>query len=109
MTAEATIPVIPILAEAMMTDYRTKTKGKDHDYIFAGERLHRPLNLANLARRVILPALARAEDGPLYWRGWKAFRSGLAGTLYGLGVAPKVIQASDAVLRHSDIGTTLAY
>jgi integrase len=103
--SEATIPVIPILAK-LLNEYRVKTNGKDHDYIFGGERYHRPLNLANLARRVILPALAKAEDGPLYWRGWKAFRTGLAGTLYGLGVAPKVIQA---ILRHSDIGTTLAY
>jgi hypothetical protein len=40
------------------------------------------------------------------WKGWHAFRRGLATNLYELGVAPKVIQG---ILRHSDIGTTLQF
>ena len=57
----------------------------------------------NLARRVIRPAI---EAKGVEWKGWHAFRRGLASNLYVLGVAPKVIQA---IMRHSDIGTTLAF
>ena len=39
------------------------------------------------------------------WKGWKAFRTSLATNLLSCGVEPKVIQA---ILRHSDIATTLA-
>jgi integrase len=63
--------------------------------------------LANLARRVIIPALPANEAGiVLKWKGWHAFRRSLASNLYSVGVSPKIIQA---ILRHSDIGTTLAY
>jgi integrase len=47
------------------------------------------------------------EQNPVVkWKGWHSFRRGLASNLYSLGVQPKVIQA---ILRHSDIGTTLSY
>jgi integrase len=65
-----------------------------------------PLNLANLARRVIIPALQSVEGAALEWKGWHAFRRGLASNLYDCDVSPKVIQA---ILRQSDIGTTLEY
>jgi integrase len=38
------------------------------------------------------------------WKGWHAWRRGLASNLYQAGVKPAVIQA---ILRHSDIGTTM--
>jgi integrase len=38
--------------------------------------------------------------------GWHCFRRSLASNLYSLGVKPKVIQA---ILRHSDIATTLGF
>ena len=44
--------------------------------------------------------------GALEFRGWHAFRRGLASNPYALKVSPKVIQS---ILRHSDIGTTLDY
>lgn len=82
-----------------------------------------PLNLDNLARRVIIPALSpcaicRKQEGehkreghtfqrdkvfPL-WHGWHAFRRGLATNLHALGVDDKTIQA---ILRHSNIGLTM--
>jgi site-specific recombinase XerD len=95
----------PILKK-VLDDHRVRVKGKDQDYIFAGERRGTPLNLENLAKRVIKPALAKNELELLKWKGWHAFRRSLATNLYSCGVAPKVIQA---ILRHSDIGTTLAY
>jgi integrase len=82
-----------------------------------------PLNLDNLARRVIVPALSpcavckKREDehkpeGHVYerdkslpqWHGWHAFRRGLATNLHALGVDDKTIQA---ILRHSNIGLTM--
>jgi integrase len=72
--------------------------------------------------RLILPALNRCEvcrkeqsDHALAghefkrdslrpgWRGWHAFRRGLATNLHRLGVNDKTIQA---ILRHSNIATT---
>jgi integrase len=56
----------------------------------------KPLNLDNLARRIIAP-VAR-------WHGWHAFRRGLATNLHALGVDDKTIQA---ILRHSNVGLTM--
>jgi integrase len=66
-------------------------------YIFAGDRRGAPLNLDNLSRRVLSPAL----DGG--WKGWHGFRRGLGTNLYRLGVPAKVIQE---ILRHADVSTT---
>jgi integrase len=60
----------------------------------------RPLNLANLARRVIVPRLAVKG---VEWHGWHAFRRGLATNLYCLGVPETTIQA---IMRHADLETT---
>ena len=40
------------------------------------------------------------------WRGWHAFRRGLATNLYALGVPDKEIQA---ILRHSNIAVTQSF
>jgi len=83
------------------------------------------MSLPNLVRRVIIPNLTRclACQSPKHlhgdkhhafeldesipkWKGWHCFRRSLASNLYTLGVKPKVIQA---VLRHSDISTTLSF
>jgi integrase len=56
----------------------------------------KPLNLDNLARRVISPVAK--------WHGWHAFRRGLATNLHALGVDDKTIQA---ILRHSNVGLTM--
>ena len=81
-----------------------------------------PLNLDNLVRRVIVPALSRCTvcrklgdkhkpEGHVYqrdqslpqWHGWHAFRRGLATNLHALGVDDKTIQA---ILRHSNVSLT---
>jgi integrase len=40
------------------------------------------------------------------WHGWHAARRGLGSNLYRLGVPDKTIQE---ILRHSNVGVTLAY
>jgi integrase len=88
------VPVIPILRTAL-DEHRKRYTGDG--FIFAGQRKGKPLNLENLAQRVIAPAL---NDG---WKGWHGFRRGLGPNLYSLGVPPKVIQE---ILRHADVATT---
>jgi integrase len=100
--SEASVPVVPFLQD-MLKEFRGDAQ--DSEYIFAGERRGGPLNLHNLAARVIRPAIER-KGVDLNWKGWHAFRRGLASNLYAIGVTPKVIQA---ILRHKDIGTTLAF
>lgn len=81
-----------------------------------------PMNLDNLARRVIAPSIERCLkcrkpesahvpeghmfelDKTLEWHGWHAFRRGLATNLHDLGVDDKTIQG---ILRHSNIGLTM--
>ena len=83
----------------------------------------KPLNLDNLVRRVIVPALSRCaickkaesehkpeahlfkRDNSLPRRhGWHAFRRSLATNLHTLAVDDKTIQA---ILRHSNVGLTM--
>jgi len=59
-----------------------------------------PIDLSNLADRLIKPALRKAG---LKWHGWHAYRRGLASNLKGLGVDDLVIQQ---ILRHGDVHTT---
>jgi integrase len=116
------IPVIRPLIEALESHrFRTGVPAQPNVPIFqAGNG--RPLNLDNLVRRVIGPALSpcavcknqadnhkpmghafeRDKNLPL-WHGWHAFRRGLATNLHTLGIADKDIQA---ILRHSTIGLT---
>ena len=58
------------------------------------------LDLDNLADRVIMPVI---EANGLEWKGWQAYRRGLATNLKRLGVPDTVIQA---ILRHEDVSTT---
>ena len=63
-------------------------------------RLGGALDLDNLADRLIKPIL---KANGLNWKGWHAYRRGLATNLHDLGVPDKVIQA---ILRHEDVSTT---
>lgn len=80
-------------------------------------------SLQNMLHRVILPVLKRCkycgkqsgkahlpenhaylrDDSIPDWRGWHAFRRGLATNLYSLGVPDLLIQR---ILRHSNVSTT---
>ena len=100
---------------------------KPIDWMFQGERRGTSMNLPNLVRRVIVPLLTRCSEchSPKHlhkeqekdhafkldesipkWKGWHCFRRSLASNLYALGVKPKVIQA---ILRHSDLATTMGF
>jgi integrase len=95
---EAAVRVIPHLA-TVLEKLRLASGTPDHGYIFAG-RKGQPLNLDNLASRIIKPRLRSAG---LEWHGWHAFRRGLATNLHRLGIKDEEIQA---VLRHGDATTT---
>jgi integrase len=118
------IPVVRPLAEALEAHrLRAGILAQSNLPIFqAGNG--QPLNLDNIARRVIMPmlslcAICREQepehlpaDGHTFerdkalplWHGWHAFRRGLATNLHTLGIADKDIQA---ILRHSNIGLTM--
>jgi integrase len=100
--AEAVVPVLPSLCH-VLNEHKKTVNAKPDDFIFAGVRRGTPLNLHNLARRIIRPAL---EARNIPWKGFHAFRRGLASNLYELGVQPKIIQG---ILRHASIGTTLQW
>ena len=70
-----------------------------YGFVFANS-IGGSLDLDNLANRVIKPML---KANGLVWKGWHAYRRGLATNLKRLGVDDNVIQA---ILRHEDIGTT---
>jgi integrase len=116
----APIPIVKQLAQALEA-HRLRMGKLAVGPIFQGGT-GKPLNLDNLVRRVIVPALSpctvckKLEDehkpeGHVYqrdnslplWHGWHAFRRGVATNLHALGVDDKTIQA---ILRHSNIGIT---
>jgi integrase len=117
--SESSIPVIPLL-KAVLDARRRRLNANPQDYIFAGERRGGPLNFHNLENRIIRPALEASmmlkpdEKGKwlpdpstgIVWKGYHGFRRGLATNLFSLGVNPKIVAA---ILRHSDVGTTLAW
>jgi integrase len=98
--------VLPLLQKAL-NEHRARVNGQDHQYIFAGERRGTPLNLANLVRRVIVPAFADYSleiQQLVEWKGWHGYRRGLATNPKSCGVPAKVTQA---ILRHSSVTLTL--
>jgi integrase len=86
-----------VLAKAL-TLHNEKTVRASY-YIFQGDT-GRPLVLANLTRRVIVPTLKAAKTD---WSGWHGFRRGLATTLSDVGVPDKVTQQ---ILRHASVEIT---
>ena len=96
--SEAPVPIIPMLADYLEAHRNGVTAG---GFIFSGPKFKkRPLDLHNLANRVIRPALAK--EG-IAWCGWHGFRRGLATTLYELGTEAKTRQE---ILRHADPAIT---
>jgi integrase len=97
--SKASVPVIAAMADRLNT-LRTAQGNPTTGYIFCS-RNGKPLNLDNLAARVVRPAL---ELSGLPWLGWHAFRRGLATNLHQLGVKDKTLQL---ILRHSQISVTM--
>jgi integrase len=121
--SRAPIPVVKQLADALAAHKLRAGKLAQHGLPIFQSGKGSPSNLANLARRVIIPALSpcvvcrKQEDehkpeGHNFqrdkslpeWHGWHAFRRGLATNLHALGVDDKTIQA---ILRHSNVGLTM--
>jgi integrase len=119
----APVPVIPSLADRLRS-YRQYLGNPASGPMFPGAREGKPVSLNNVLNREIKPVLnrcagcdtAKAEHitGTLdheyrrdvrlpEWRGWHAFRRGLATNLHDLGVDDKTIQA---ILRHSNVSVT---
>lgn len=91
------VPVIEPLQKILAAHKRKNGKG---EWIFAGEKMGRPLHLDNLCRREMKPIIGNR------WRGWHAFRRGLATVLYGIGVPAEVAKT---ILRHESVSTTQAH
>jgi len=93
--SRAPVPVVKQLADALEAHrLRSGILAQPDLPIFqAGNG--QPLNLTNLASRVIAPVCS--------WHGWHAFRRGLATNLHALGIPDKEIQG---ILRHSNISIT---
>jgi integrase len=67
-------------------------------FILAGPS-GKPVNLANLARRVVVPALQKKK---VPWYGWYSLRRGIA----TLATAVESPLAAKGLLRHTNVGTT---
>lgn len=118
--SKAPVPVVKELAEALEEHRHRMGKLAVGPIFQAGNG--KPLNLDNLARRVIAPTIEKCMkcrqpesehkieghmfelDKTLAWHGWHAFRRGLSTNLHALRVDDKTIQA---ILRHSNIGLTM--
>jgi integrase len=94
-TSKAKVPVISLLRTLL--DEHKKRRVGESPWIFTGEKKGFSLNLDNLTRRVILPKVRER------WKGWHAWRRGLATILFDLGVDPEI---AALILRHADSATT---
>ena len=97
--SQGAVPILPLLARHLEA-HRNGFVGDG--FIFTGPKMGRPLDLHNLANRVIRPALKKAR---IPWCGWHGFRRGLATNLHTLDVNDLDIQR---IMRHSDVAVTRA-
>lgn len=91
---------VPVIGPLRTILEAHRKKNGTGEWIFAGEKMGRPLHLDNLSRRVIHPLVGER------WHGWHGFRRGLATVLFGLGVPAEVAQI---ILRHANVSTTQAH
>jgi integrase len=98
---EAAVPVAPLL-QKMLAKYKANSAFPpvDEGWMFYGQKEKKPINMENLPRRDIVPFINGA------WFGWHAFRRGLGTRLNDMGMSAVDIQN---ILRHANVGTTLAY
>ena len=94
--SKAPVPVVGSLAAELNLIYNAK----EAETLFLCNKLGKPLDLDNLAREVIIPAI---RNTGVSWYGWHAFRRGLATFLHAQGIDDKTIQA---ILRHENVSTT---
>jgi integrase len=118
--SKAPVPVITPLRK-MLDIFRIHAGGPTTGVLFATMK-GTPLSLNNVLNRQIQPVLNacvhcgkmeskhqethehKRNDSRPEWRGWHAFRRGLATNLHDLGVPDKTIQA---ILRHANVAVTM--
>lgn len=116
-----TVPVIPALAKRLNA-WHKQCDEPESGLIFPSST-NTPMELNNLLNRSILPVLKvcvhcskpqtehdaksghafRLDESRPEWKGWHAFRRGLATNLHDAGVDDLTIQR---ILRHSDVSVT---
>jgi integrase len=96
--SRATIPIIPQLA-TRLKDHQARCGNPATGPIFRTDG-GAPLELDKFAVREIVPRLKAAD---IEWKGWHAFRRGIASNLFQLGVGDLVVQR---ILRHSRVIVT---
>ncbi|HEY6766617.1 MAG TPA: tyrosine-type recombinase/integrase [Candidatus Sulfotelmatobacter sp.] len=94
--SKAPVPVVPILADRLKRHCANRA-GPEPIFVSS---VGTPLDLDNVARREIVPAL---ENTSVRWHGWHAMRRGLATFLHAKGIPDKEIQS---ILRHSNVAVT---
>ena len=87
---------VPVIARlrSLLDSYAASVPPHCPDQWMFTSSVGTPIDLGNLVNRIIRPALAKAG---LTWRGYHAFRRGLATTLYSLNVSELLVQR---ILRH---------
>ncbi len=96
--SKAPVPVIAQLAR-LLDSHRCLSGNPANGLMFVSP-VGKPVNLDALAADFIVPLVTKAG---VRWRGWHAFRRGLATNLHQLGVSDKTIQR---ILRHSNVAVT---
>jgi integrase len=96
------VPAIETL-RAILAELRDAEGNPQTGPILRGERCGRPLNLDNLARREVKPAL-NAKGIP--WHGWYALRRGIGTQITADSKDPL---AAKGMLRHESVATTQAH
>ena len=91
--------VVPIIRPLRLLLDSVKPK---HGWLFPNT-IGGTLDLHNLAERVVKPSFRK---NGVVWKGWHAYRRGLATNLSELGIPDIVIRA---ILRHEDVRTTRRY
>lgn len=122
VNAASAVPVIETLSE-ILTDLRERDGNPPTLPILRG-RNAKPLLLDNLSKRVVIPALKRCaicgerqskhkvehtfklDESIPKWHGWYSLRRGIATSLAGIS---KDGMASKALLRHSNLATTMRH
>ncbi len=100
----ASIPVGESL-RSILVEQRESDGNPSSGCILRGKLRGQPLNLNNLARRVVKPVLAKAEPNPIPWRIGYALRRGIATVVSAVERDPNTAKA---LLRH-DLTTTLRH
>jgi len=93
------VPVIEPL-RSILAELRLKDGDPTSGPILRGPKAGRPLNLDNLARRVVRGIL---KESRIEWHGWYALRRGVATAVVALS---KDSFAAKGLLRHSSVSTT---